>query len=798
MIRNHLKTGWRVISKDIPFTTINVIGLSTGLAIALLIILYGRFELSYEDANPLADRVARITMDYLDGQTVVDQDAETYPPLGPRVKNEFSDVLEYTRAQDLNESTLEVDHKTFRAEKIYAVDPAFFELMNYPLLSGQPKGLFEGPYQAVVSTDFAQKHFPGRNAIGETFQIHGYAQPFIIKGLISKSPANTHLKFNLLISYPTLTKGKDQDDKSWNSNNLFTYLLLNEGASIDHLNQNLSTLSERLMAEEKIIGERVIAQPIEDIHLHSKKSYEPEAGGDAESVYMLLGVALLVMLIAIVNYINLSTSKSLDRAREVGIRKVIGSSLSQLRLQFFTESMLINVFAGICAITWMALGISRFKTLADLPEDFEFFNEPFFWSALLGVLLISTILSGLFPALILSSFKPITVLRGKFSRAAYGVTLRKGLVIFQFAITTFLLVQTLTVTRQLDYMRSMDLGVNIDQTLVVHAPEQDSLVKNFPRFKEQLLDQTDIEAVALSTTVPGLPSHQMGSRTGVNLVNAIDNHNFNFYIYWIDADFVPTLQMKVLAGQNFQEGQSHTNQVIVNEESIRLWGIPDAESAIGQKIDLWGEARTIIAVVQNFNQISAKSAFIPLIFHYGPSWGSYASIRLKPGNLSGQIQLVEQIHRANFASNPFDFFFLDEEFDKQYRSDQQFQAVFKLLSGFALLIACLGLFGLVSFTIARRSKEIGIRKVLGANLSQVTTLLASDFVWLILISIAIALPITFFIIERWLVQYPFRIELNAALFLAPVMLLISIALGTILFKIVQFSLATPAASLRDE
>lgn len=771
--------------------------MSVGLAISMLIFLYSKFELSYEKFNPLSDRVVRITMDYLDGETVVEQDCETYPPLGPKMAREFTEIEDFARAYQIDGKTLKVGDKFFRESRIFAADHSFFKVLHQPLVYGDPNKIFLKPNEIVLTETTARKFFNRTNVVGEIIEWEGKMQ-FIVSGIMKDSPPNTHLKVNVLISYPTMVSSFGEREDNWNGNNTLTYLLLGENVDYEKFMSNLSAFNKSLVDQEFIENEQVIAQPIRDIHLYSDKSFEVEKNGDATSVFFLLGVAFLVIVIAIVNYINLSTAKSLDRAKEVGIRKVIGSSLTQLRAQFFTESFIINLMAGIVAVSFIVLMQGRFRSMSGLPESTNFLTDGSVWLILATIIILSSILSGIFPALILSSFKPIKVLKGEIGFSSAGSYLRKALVIFQFSITVFLLIQTLAAKEQLSFMRKIDLGFNLEQTIVIKAPQIDQPPENYQTFKDQLLSNTQFQSVSMSTCVPGLPSNQMSTTTGINLVNALERHNYNFYIYGIDEDFLSTMQMELISGENFFADSKNEGIVLVNEEAVRLWSISNSEEAIGEKIDMWGQQRIIGGVVKNFHQASAKSAIIPIIFFYNSGFNELASVRLSSGDIPKKVEAVRNTYESLFPNSPFNFFFLDQEYDKQYRNDEQFQQVFGTLSGFAIFIAILGLFGLVSFTVSKRTKEIGIRKVLGANVSRIILLLSKDFISLIMLSMILSIPITVFLVDQWITRYAFRIKLEAWLFALPALIVLILSMVTITLKTIGISMQNPVTSLRDE
>ncbi len=798
MFRNNLKISFRIFVKNKSYTFINILGMSSGLAIAMLIISYVRFELSYEDQNPVADRLLRITMDYLNGETVIDQDAEAYPAMAPRISEEFPDVVNFARAYPINNATLKIGDNPFREDKIYCVDPAFITLFNCRLLSGNHENLLAEPYEIILTESQALKYFKKTDVAGETLWMSTFNKDFKITGVVADNPPNSHLKFHMLISYSSLKSTFGENKNAWSNNDAYTYLLLSDPGKYEQFLADLNGFNDRLHREGKILNERVVAQPVRDIHLYSHKSYEMEQNGDDVSVYFLLGVAILVMVIAVVNYINLSTAKSLDRAKEVGIRKVVGSSLNQLRIQFFTESFLINFFAALFAIGMMVLVLPAFRNMAGLPPRFHFWNDPVFWYTMISAVLFITVLSSVFPAFILSSFQPVKVLKGKFSRAARGIILRKALVIVQFSITIFLLIQTFTADRQLNYMRAKDLGLDISRTVVVRSAGNNQ-GENYQVFKDGLLAHSQFQSVALSSCVPGQPSSELAStNVGVNLVGATEKQSFNFYIYFTDADFIPTMDMELISGENFIAADQSQEKILVNEEAIERWGIPEPDSAIGKKIDLWGAQRTIIGVIKNFHQASAKTAYVPMIFLHTEGNNKLISVRIKSGNVKESLALIKDTYSSVFPDSPFDYFFLDQEFDKQYRSEEQFQEVFGTLTAFAIMISCLGLFGLVSFTVANRTKEIGVRKVLGAGVTQIMALLSRDFISLVVISMIISISAAYFLIQNWLERYAFRIDLSPWLFIGPASAVLVISVLTIVTKTFGISSVNPVNTLKEE
>jgi len=803
MFKNYIKIALRVFSREKSFTSINVLGLAIGLAVTLLIIQYVRFELSYENSHQNADKIVRLTMDYLDGETVDAQDCETYPPIGPRIKNELSEVADFTRTYSLGEPDInfKVGEQPFLIEKVYAADPSFFSMFTYPLIHGNQEDIFKEPFQMVLSESTAMRLFNRVDVIGETGKLPQQEKDLVFKvvGVMPDSPPNTHLKINMLISYPTMVSAWGERDDNWSGNNTYTYVQLANNASYERFSNALAGFSDRLVAEDKIESERVIGQKIADIHLYSHKTFEPENNNEALTVYFLLGVAFLVILSAFVNYINLATSKALDRAKEVGVRKVVGSSKGQLRAQFLTESALINLFAGILAVVFITLVKDKFIALAGLPIGFPVLSDPTFWLTLGGFTVLGILLSGAYPAFLMSSYKPSAVLKGSFGHSAKGIFLRKSLVVFQFTITIILLIQTFAVFEQLNFMRDTDLGLNVEQTVVIKAPAASENKENFSAFKQALIQRADIQSVALSGTVPGQPTSQFGTTTGINLPDAVTEHNYNFYLGAIDQDFIKVMGLELLAGENFKDTRKKDPyEIIINEKTMELWDLPNPQAAIGRQLKFWGESWIIKGVIKNYYQVSPKSEHIPIIHRHSNHFGDFASVKFNNDKPREQIATIEEIYKTNFPNSPFSFFFLDSEYDKQFKADERFRDAFSILTIVAIIIACLGLFGLASFTVAKRTKEIGVRKVIGASTLSIMYLLTKDFVKTVGIALLIGFPITYFLVNNWLDNFATRIDVGGHLFILPAILVLILVILSLSLKTVQTARANPIDCLKEE
>ena len=803
MIKSYLKIALRVFNREKSFTFINILGLAIGLAVTLLIIQYVRFELSYENTHQNGEQIVRLTMDYLDGKTVTAQDCETYPPIGPSIQTALTEVVDFTRVYGISdpEANFNIGDTPFLIDKVYAADAAFFSIFNYPLIYGSQKDIFKAPYQVVLTESTAKRLYNRVDVVGETGIIPQGEKDLLFKvvGVMPDSPPNTHLKINMLISYPTMKAAWGETDDNWSGNNTYTYVKLAQQSNFEQFSTALAAFSDRLVTAKKIENERVIGQKIADIHLHSHKTFEPENNNEALTIYFLLGVAFLVILSAFVNYINLATSKALDRAKEVGIRKVVGSSKGQLRAQFLIEAALINIFAGILAVIFIIFSKNKFIELAGLPTDFPILENPEFWLTLLAFTVLGILLSGAYPAFLLSSFKPSAVLKGSFGHSAKGILLRKSLVIFQFAITIILLSQTFTVFEQLNFMRDTDLGVNVERTVVIKAPASNEKGANYSAFKQALVQRAEVQAVALSGTVPGQPTSQFGTTTGINLPDAVTEHYYNFYLSGIDNDFVKVMGLELLAGNNFNlKATKALPEIIVNEKAIELWGLSSPEAAIGRTLNYWGETWTIKGVIKNYYQVSPKSAHIPIIHYQSNRFKDFASIKFSNDRPTEQIATIATIFKANYPNSPFSFFFLDSEYDKQFKADERFRDVFSILTMVSIIIACLGLFGLASFTVAKRTKEIGVRKVIGASTLSILFLLTKDFIKTVGIALLIGFPITYLLVSNWLSNFSTRIELQSHLFILPAILVLVLVLFSLSFKTITTAMANPVDCLKEE
>lgn len=804
MLRNYLRIAYRNLIKSRVFSFINIFGLAIGMAAFLFIIQYVHFERSYESYNPEADNIFRITLNLYNGSEYVVTDCETHQLMGPMLKEQMPEVLDYTRMfHNDGLQDIEVGDRKFLDEGIYFADTSVFNMFAVKVIHGNRREALLAPFQVVISETLAKKYFDRSDVVGESIKIDN--REYHVSAVMEDLPPNTHLKFNTLLSHVTFEKINEWYLKNpWNGNNEYTYLLMAPGTDVAAFNKKLTDFCVSI--KDKLQDNRYGAEPMKDIHLYSNKTFEPEVNGNARVVYFLLIIAIFIIVIAWVNYINLSTARAIERAREVGIRKVMGSLKVQLILQFLSESVLINLMAAVVGFVLFQAGLPLFRDLTGQPLSLTLSAEPAFWYLFTALFLVGSLLSGLYPAFVLSSFQPSAVLKGRFQSSMHGQRLRKGLVVFQFAATVVLMICMATVYRQVNYLRTYDLGMSIDQTLVVRSPRLDvsdsAYNLTYQAFKDQLLQNPDIQRVARSESVPGLSLHELSTNSGIKrLGQEKAEGGYNYYMYDIDADFIPALDMKFVAGKNFEPGMPNFDQVIINEEAVAKLGFSSAEEAIGSKLTYktrWnGEPSTVIGVLKNFYQRSPKESHIPMVFKYKENAG-YFSLRLKTDHIQQTVASVKETWNEMFPGMVFQYFFLDQSYDQQYQADARFGKVIATFSGLAVFIACLGLFGLSSFTIVRRTKEIGIRKVLGASVAQIVRLLSQDFLKVVMIASLLALPVAYFAMEEWLSGYAIRIGLNGWIFVLPVVVILLIALFTVSFQTIRTALSNPVNSLKQE
>ena len=805
MIRNYLKSALRNFLKHRSFTLLNISGLSLGLAASILILQYVKYEKSYDTFHANVDNIYRVQYNVIQNGKVTVQCAAAVPAAGPALKDNFAEVKQFTRLFPVSGvvayESPQRGYISFREEKMQITGPAVFEIFDFNLLQGDPKTCLQGPNKAVLSQNAVDKYFGEEDPLGKTISWDGEID-FEVTGVLENVPENSHIKFDILFSFQTLNdRTENASETSWGWYDFNTYVLLDDKADVEDLQSKWDDYLEEERGEDwhNFYRQEFILRPLRDIHLYSNllQESEPDEQGDGEAVYFLTIIAFFILLIAWVNYINLSTAKSFERANEVGVRKVMGAEKGQLVKQFMAESLLINLLATAVAVLIVRLGWPNFADLAGRNIPIAYILDGEFWGLVVALFLVGAFLSGSYPALVLSSFKPVSVLKGKIIRTSGGNIMRKGLVIFQFASSVVLVCGTVIVYQQLNYMKNRDLGIDINQTLVIEGPGiTDSLYEqNLESFKLEALKIAGVDEVTAATNVPG---DEIFWTRSINRLQGGPENAITVYNVGIDHDYVPAFDLKVIAGRNFsQDFPNDRERVLLNRELAEALEFEDPEAAIGQQVRLGRDTMEVAGVLENYHQMSLKSEMAPLVFRLVSS-SSFYSFKIEPGSSRNILASLEEPWNTFFPGNPVDYFFLDAFFNKQYEKDRQFGQVFGLFSLLAIFVASLGLFGLASFLTLQRTKEIGIRKVLGSTVPNIVLLLSKGFIQLVILSNLLAWPLAWWLMETWLQSFPHRIAINPLLFLGAGIGVIAVAFLSVGVQTLKAALLNPAETLKYE
>ena len=801
MIRNYLKSSYRSLVKQKVFSIINILGLALGMAAFLMIIQFTSFEQSYDQYHAKKDRLFRMQLNRYNAGEISTQWASGCAAIGNALKDNFPEVENVAKFHEVD-AVISFGPNRFHETEIYFATPSLFDMFTIPIVMGDKETMFDDPSSVVISESMAMKYFGEEDPIGKALSVNDN-RTAEVTGVFQDLPENTHLSFSMLIPWKRYEDIQGEDiNTAWQWDGFITYIELKEQVDPLAFQAKIPELVEREQGEELEqynAGMEFILQPIDEIFLTSNYIGEFKINGNGNNVRSLIIIAVFIIVIGWVNYINLSTSKSMERAREVGIRKVMGSARSQLLWQFMMESFLTNLIAILLAAFIVMISWNSFESFIEKSITTSLLTQPTFWAWTASLIVGGTLFAGFYPSLILSSFKPSTVLKGKFNNSKGGLYLRKGLVIFQFATSMLLIVGTLSVYKQITFMKSQDLGVNIDQTLIVSAPQiTDSTYANKRDvFKNEVLKIPEIQSLAISNEVPG---RKVGwNAGGVRRVGENESQANQYRIMVVDGDFVSAYEIDVLAGRNFSDERSneHAN-VLFNESAIERMGFESMEEAIDKDIWFWGDTFKIVGVVADYHQQSLKTSFDPLIYRYQPDWGSYFSLKIIGDDYSNIISKLEDEFKATFPGNPYEYFFLDEHFDQQYKSDERFGNVFTLFAILAVTIACMGLFGLAAYETSLRVKEIGVRKTLGASMKSLFALMSKDFSLLVFIGAMVAAPVAYFLLSEWLQNFANAISIQWWLFALPLMVLLIVSIGTVSYHTIRAATVNPAESLRHE
>ena len=812
MMFNFIRLSFRKIWNERSFSLLTVTGLSLATVSCTIILLYVRYERSFDDFRS-AD-VYRIAYHGFEHNVETGSSAQVVPALVPAIKQDIPEVKEAVRFAHtgpfMSDPVMEYEDKKFRESKIYFADNGMLNMFSYKMIFGSAEKALDKPNQVVLSKSVAAKYFGNEDPLGKTLTFQRGergAKEIIVTGVFEDVPANAHFHTDFLVSFATLELNLDND---WEWGNFYTYVQVQPGVDRKTVESKIpELLNKRIgkyISESAKEGYRMefLLQPIHTIHLESKLWGEIEVNGDSRTVNFLNAIAILILLIAWINYINFSIARSAENSKEISIRKINGSSRAQLIAQLITDAATINLLAMLISIGIIQMALPMLKFIVGLPDAITFT-----WQSgviILTIFVVGTLCSGLYPAIFISRLNPVSLLKGKISRSAINLTLNKALIVFQFTASVILIIGTITVFSQLTFMRDKELGLNLQQTLIVKGPAvKDSTYQaTLSFFANETKKIPGVSSFAVSSSIPGEELHWGRSFFRKDTPgNSVD-----CAIVAIDENFFDLFGARFSAGNNYPDGTTAwQNAIIINETAAKAFGYADASLAVDQTI-MWNEndqqfPKRVIGVVKDFNQQSFHKNVEPIVFtlkkYVSAPWaGEFYAFKMNSDDLKNSIADIHALWNRIYPQNPFDYFFMDDYFNAQYKNDEQFGKVFTVFSGLAIFIASLGLFGLTAYMTAMRTKEIGVRKVLGSSTFGLIRLLSANYLLLVLISFIIACPIAMVIMEEWLSQFAYRIPLSVWIFIGAGLVCFFIATITVGIKSWQAAKMDPARSLKYE
>jgi putative ABC transport system permease protein len=802
MLLNYLVLTIRNLRKRKIYSFINISGLAIGIAVCLVIWKYVEFELNYDRFHKHADNIYRTTFTEYGKNWKDDWSVEFGYGLGPALITEIPEIKNYARIHPMygDAALIGFDNQQSLEKNIYFADSSFLDIFTYKVVKGDPLNALDKPSSMVITESTANRLFGNVDPIGKSLHVRtkdwGDAD-YTVTAVINDVPENSQLQFDILFSMHNLLQIDYYKDveAAWSAMNFVTYVELAPNTDPESLDAKTKQFMDKHTGTDPL-GVKLSYQPLRDINLSPDLN---NANGHLNTLYFFLLISIFILCIAWINYINLSTARATERAREVGVKKAMGVLKSQLVAQFLFESLLVNFISVMLAFGLAILLLPALSNIVDKDITFDF-SQPMLWIILFGLFSFGAIISGAYPAFVLSSFKTSEVIKGTAS-AGQGLLLRKALVIFQFTASLLLITGTFIIYRQMDFMLKRDKGLNMDQMLIVNGPQIIGEQGNNQRmitFKNELLKIPSIKSVTSSGAIPGGGFSFTAGMVKEGKGNEKDIRE-TVNVVWVDTDFIQTYGMQIISGKAWNQGSTtDMNSVFLNEAALDRFGLGTADQALNEKVIIGdGTPLPIQGVIKNFHWNSLKSEYVPILFRPQEANYNLFSIQLN-SNVHESVEQVERIYKAHFPGNPFSYYFLDDFFTRQYQEEIQFSSIFSMFSILAIIIACLGLSGLASFTTAQRAKEISIRKVLGATVSSIMSLLSAQFLKLLFISGVLSLPIIWYVGNSWINNFAFRITMTADLFLLPVIALLVIALGTVSVHIIRGANTNPAKVLRNE
>lgn len=799
MFKNYIRTALRNLRKNKLYSAINIFGLTVGLAACLLIGVYINHELSYDKFNKNADRIVRATMEYKRSETV-NIVATTGTKVGPQFKRTFPAVEEYVRTF-ISSIVVKNGENIFEEPRVLFADDPFFKVFSFRLIKGNASTALDAPNKIVLTASVAKKYFGDEDAVNKTLNTMG--KEFIVSAVCEDAPQNSQVKFDLVTQFLNLSNGVKEEN--WWSANWITYLLLRDGKSLPALqqqaNEYMNTAGVR--TEARLEGSdylRYDLQPLSKVHLYSSLAgFEPN--GSITYIYMFLAIALLILIIACANYTNLATAQSAGRSGEIGMRKVMGASKSQVFMQFIGESTVITLIAAALAFTLSLFMVPYFNEVTGKQFTIDVLLQPIPIFALIAFCIVVSFFAGLYPALVLSGTHIMGVLKKGFTFTGGNNMMRKTLIVAQFGISIFLIIYTVVIMQQMNYMQTKNLGYDKDHVVVL--PIGGKMMKDFENLKNAIAQVPGVESVTASYETP----ENVGWGDGITAMDERGKHEVSLNAMPVDLDFIKTMKMHLLAGRDFQQSDfasmdtandyaNYHQSFIINEALAKKIGWAP-EQAIGKTIEK-NATGPVVGVVKDFNFSSLHEPIGPMLIFLGRDYSKTFMVRIAGDDVKRTLGNLETMWKQRIPDRPFSYHFLDEDYNKLYQSEQRSAALFSVAAGLAIILACLGLFGLAAFTTVQRTKEIGIRRVLGANLSNITLLISGNFLRLVAIAILIAAPLAWWASNKWLQDFAFRIPVQWYVFIITGLVTMLIALCTVGFHSAKAALTNPVKSLRTE
>ncbi|MBN1165303.1 MAG: ABC transporter permease [Candidatus Krumholzibacteriota bacterium] len=798
MLRNYFLVALRNLKKHKSYSLINILGLSVGMACCILIGTYILNELSYDRYHEKSDRIFRLVSILTLGDKPNDVATTNFPP-ALAMRNDYPEVVNSVRIVPYRKVPVKYGNRQFYEERIYYAEETVFDVFTFPLLKGDPGTALTTAHSVVIAEDMARKYFGAEDPLGKVLKFNN-RDDFTVTGVMEKVPSNSHFEFDMLCSFQTFLEARRPLVESWASYfGCFSFVLLAEGTDYRELEKKLPGMKQKYFGDSlkgRGVDVDYFLQPLTAIHLHSHRRHEISGNSDIKYVYIFAAVAVFILLMACINFMNLATARAATRAREIGMRKVLGADKAQIMRQFFGESIFYSIISFIFALLLVHLTLPLFSSLSDRALTLDYAAHPWIIPVFIALVLLVGLVAGSYPALYLSGFNPVRVLTANSGSSRTSSRFRRTLVVAQFAISISLIIATFTIINQLDYMKNMDLGFDQEQVVVLPVMDR-NIAASIESIKSELVAYHGIISAAASSHVPG------GITSGASLVpeGYADGQAQMMNVMSVDCDYISTLGMEIVRGRNFSpEFTADTSQaLLVNEAAVAAIGWDDP---LGKTIHFSADPdqvkKTVVGVVKDHHYVSPHIEIEPLYIDlYGRGYRTIF-VRIEPDDIPTTLAHVENVWKRFDPHRPFDFYFLDESYNRQYRVEEKLRGIFFNFTFLAIIIACLGLFGLASFAAQQRVREIGIRKVLGASVPGIVLLLSREFSRWVLAANIIAWPLAWYAMNRWLRNFAYHTDLSWTVFVISGVLALLIAVGTISFQAVKVAHTDPAKSLRYE